>query len=173
MKKQALKFILIPLAAVILLIVIIKLTGEDYYKNKEYTWYVASGVNEGNLLIKGAKIDKIKNDLNKLTYALNKSIKDPETFRTPENKEPTDPPKLKIKGIKENVVTVEVINSEYLTQRMGSTGADEFMAAATFTLTEYDHIKSVNFIFAAGDHATPGLYSRGYFLKYWKVKAAR
>jgi hypothetical protein len=169
MKKQALKFILISIAAVVFLIVIIRLTGEDYYKNKEYTWYVASGANDGNLLIRGAKIDKIKNDLDKLTYALNKSKKDPETFRTPENKEPTDPPKLKIKGIKENVVNVEVINGEYLTQRMGSSGADEFMAAATFTLTEYDHIKGVNFIFKVGDHATPGLYSREYFLKDWKV----
>jgi hypothetical protein len=169
MKKLSVKFILIPITAVILLVVIIRLTGENYYKNKEYTWYVASGADDGNLLIRGAKIDKIKNDLNKLTYALNKSKKDPETFRTPENKEPTDPPKLKIKGIKENVVNVEVINGEYLTQRMGSSGADEFMAAATFTLTEYDHIKSVNFIFEAGDHAVPGLYSREYFLKDWKV----
>jgi hypothetical protein len=169
MKKQALKFILIPIAAVILLFVIIKLIGDDYYKDKEYTWYVASGPNDGNLLIRGAKIDKIKNNLNKLTYALNKSEKDPETFRTPEDKEPTDPPKLKIKGIEGNVVNVEVINGEYLTQRMGSTGADEFMAAATFTLTEYDHIKSVHFIFEAGDHAAPGLYSREYFLKDWKV----
>jgi hypothetical protein len=67
------------------------------------------------------------------------------------------------------VVNVEVINDEYLTQRMGSTGADEFLAVATFTLTEYDHIKFVNFIFELGDHASPGLYSREYFLKNWKV----
>jgi hypothetical protein len=169
MKKQALKFILIPIAAALLFFGIIKLTGEDYYQNKEYTWYAATGAKDNNLLIRGAKIDKIKNNINKLIYALNKSDKGPETFRTPGNKEPTDPPKLKLKGIKENVVNVEVINDEYLTQRMGSTGADEFLAVATFTLTEYDHIKSVRFIFKEGDHAVPGLYSRENFLKNWKA----
>jgi hypothetical protein len=169
MKKKASKYILVTIVAALLIIIIVKLTGQDYYQNKAYTWYVPSGSKDDNLLIRGAKIDKIKNDIKKLIYALNKSKEDPETFRTPENKEPTDPPKLKLKGIEETVVNVEVINHEYLTQRMGSTGADEFLAVATFTLTEYDHIKGVNFIFEVGDHATPGLYSREYFLKNWKV----
>jgi spore germination protein GerM len=169
MKKKTIKYILVTITAALLIIIIVKLTGQDYYQDKEYTWYVASGAKDDNLLIRGTKIDKIKNDINKLIYALNKSKKDPETFRTPENKEPTDLPKLKLKDIKENVVNVEVINHEYLTQRMGSTGADEYLAVATFTLTENDHIKSVNFIFEVGDHASPGLYSREYFLKNWKV----
>jgi hypothetical protein len=73
MKKQALKFILIPIAAALLLFGIIKLTGEDYYKNIEYSWYVATGAKDNNPLVRGAKIDNIKNDINKLIYALNKS----------------------------------------------------------------------------------------------------
>jgi hypothetical protein len=169
MKKRKSKFILGLIVIALLIFIIVKLSGEDYYKNKEYTWYAASGTKDDNLLKRGAKIDQIKNDISKLIFALNKSNKDPETFRTPANKEPTDPPKLKLKGIQENVVTIEIINDEYLTQRMGSTGADEFLAVATFTLTEYDHIKAVNFIFKVGDHAFPGQYSREYFLKYWKV----
>ncbi len=171
MKKRALKlkYILIAIAVALLVIVIIKFTGEDDYNNKEYTWYASSGAQDYNLLIRGTKIDKIKSDINKLIYALNKSKKDPESFRTPITKEPTDPPKLKLKGIRESVVDVEIINDEYLTQRMGSTGADEFLALATFTITEYDHIKSVNFIFKEGDHAVPGIYSREGFLKNWKV----
>jgi hypothetical protein len=42
--------------------------------------------------------------------------------------------------VSEQVVNVEAINDEDLTQRIGSTGAEEFLAAATFTLTEYDNI---------------------------------
>lgn len=91
---------------------------------------------------------------------MNKSEKNPESFRTPENMEPNDPPKLKLLGIKGETVNVEVINDEYLTQRMGSSGAETFLAAATYTLTEHANIKYVNFVFGGGDHAEPGVYSR-------------
>ena len=169
MKKKALTYGALAVVAVLLIIFAVKLIGERDYKNKEYAWYTALGAKDGNLLVRGTKVDKIKNDIYKLIYALNKSEKDPETFRTAENKEPTDPPKLKLRDIKEQVVNVEVINGEYLTQSMGSTGAEEFIAVATFTLTEYDNIKFVNFIFEEGDHAAPGIYSREHFLKNWKV----
>jgi hypothetical protein len=167
--KKAFLYIAVSIVIVLLIIVAVKLSGEKYYESKDYTWYAAIGTKDGDLLIRGAKIDKIKNNINKLIQALNKSNKDPETFRTPKDKEPTSPPKLKLKNIKDQVVNLKVINAEYLTQRMGSTGAEEFLAVATFTLTEYDNIKFVNFIFEEGDHAVPGLYSRQYFLKNWKV----
>jgi len=60
--------------------------------------------------------------------------------------------------------------AEHLTQRMGSTGAEHFLATATFTLIEYDSIKFVNFIFEEGDHAKPGLYSRESFIGNWTIK---
>jgi len=167
--KKALLYIAVLIIIVLLIIVAVKFSGEKYYESKDYTWYTAIGTKDGDLLIRGAKIDKIKNNIHKLIQALNKSKKDPETFRTPLVKEPTGPPKLKLKNIKDQVVNIEVINAEYLTQRMGSTGAEEFLAVATFTLTEYNNIKFVNFIFEEGDHAVPGLYSRQYFLKNWKI----
>jgi hypothetical protein len=147
--KKAFLYIAVSIVIVLLIIVAVKLSGEKYYQSKDYTWYAAIGTKDGDLLIRGAKIDKIKNNINKLIQALNKSNKDPETFRTPKDKEPTSPPKLKLKNIKDQVVNLEVINAEYLTQ--------------------YDNIKFVNFIFEEGDHAVPGLYSRNYFLKNWKV----
>ena len=58
---------------------------------------------------------------------------------------------------------VSIPNSEYLTQRIGSTGAENFMATTTFTLTEMKGIKFVNFKFKEGDHASPGVYSRADF----------
>ena len=167
--KKVLITIAFLIIVVISIIVFLKFSGEINYQDKEYTWYTAIGTKDGDLLIRGTKIDKIKNNINKLIQALNKSKKDPETFRTPKDKETTNPPKLKLKDIKDQVVNIEVINAEYLTQQMGSAGAEEFLAMTTFTLTEYDNIKSVNFIFEAGDHAVPGLYSRNYFLKNWRV----
>jgi len=174
MRKKALIYIVVSIATVVLIIVAVKLAGEKYYeikdyKDKDYTWYVALGAKDYNLLIRGTKINKIRDDIYKLIYALNKSEKDPDTFRTPDDKEPNDPPKLKLKDITGQVVNIEVINDEYLTQRMGTTGAEEFLAVATFTLTEYDNIKFVHFIFEEGDHAAPGLYSREHFLKTWKI----
>ena len=79
------------------------------------------------------------------------------------------PPKLKLIGIAGQVISVEVINDEYLTQRMGSTGAAEFLATATLTLTEYENTKFVDFNFEAGDHANPGMYSREGFLRAGKI----
>jgi hypothetical protein len=91
-------------------------------------------------------------------------------FRTPKDKEPKDPPKLKLINIKGNVANVEVINAEHLTQRMGTSGADHFLAIATFTLTEHKEIKFINFIFEVGDHANPGIYSRENFLENWEIR---
>ncbi len=58
---------------------------------------------------------------------------------------------------------VAIPNSHYLTQNIGSTGAENFMAATTFTLTETKGIKYVNYQFEEGDHASPGVYSRDDF----------
>lgn len=62
-----------------------------------------------------------------------------------------------------DTVFVSIPNSEYLTQKIGSSGAENFMATTTFSLTEMKGIKYVNFKFKAGDHATPGVYSRSDF----------
>lgn len=63
---------------------------------------------------------------------------------------------------------VSIEDSHYLTQQMGSTGSAEYMIMATFTLTELSDIDFVNFSFVAGDHASPGIYSRKYFFDWIK-----
>ncbi len=163
-------YLAVPAALLIIISLIVKFSWKINYESKDYTWNTEVGGKDGDFLIRGKKIDKIKKDINKLISAINKSDKDPEIFRTPSDKEPTDPPKLKLIDIKGQIINVDVINDEYLTQRMGSTGAEEFLAMATFTLTEHDNIKFINFIFEEGDHARPGLYSREKFLKNWKIK---
>lgn len=140
------------------------------YQDQAYTWNARIGGKAGDVLVRGEKIDLIKHDAQTLIAAFNRSGKDPETFRSRENREPLGPPKLKFIDIQIGIVSVEVVNSRYLTQRMGTTGADAFMATATFTLTEHEKIDAVNFIFEEGDHAVPGVYSRAVFKMYWNIE---
>lgn len=60
---------------------------------------------------------------------------------------------------------VQIDSAHYLTSRMGSAGAREYMAIATFTLTEAAGTNYVSFDFEEGDHAGPGVYDRLYFQK--------
>jgi hypothetical protein len=170
MKKKRVIYIIASIAVLILTIIVIILVRKDDFETEDYTWYSDIGSKGEDIIIRGKRIDEIKGDINKLIFAINKSENDPETFRTPKDKEAKDPPKLKLINVEGHTVNVEVINAEYLTQRMGTTGAEHFLAVATFTLTEYNNIKYVNFKFEEGDHAIPGLYSRESFLKTWKIK---
>ncbi len=166
MSKKLLFFIIIFVVIILMISVILNRTGTMNYEDADYTWNAIIGSPDGDELVRGKQIDTISSDINKLICALNKTEQDPETLRAPDD---NAPPKLKFIDITGQTVNVEVINDAYLTQRMGTTGAAVFLAVATFTLTEYDNIKSVNFIFEEGDHAAPGLYSRAQFLKDWKV----
>lgn len=133
--------------------------------DKSYTWTVRyTGGKE--MLVRGKNIDSIKNDARELVAALNGTNADPESFRTPRDKEPTDPPKIAFKQIVKGVADIEVINAEYLTQRMGSSGAQVYLAQVTYTLTENPDIQKVNFMFEEGDHAMPGIYVREDFQNY-------
>ncbi|UKN03457.1 hypothetical protein K6119_08015 [Paracrocinitomix mangrovi] len=62
-----------------------------------------------------------------------------------------------------DAIFVKIQDSKFLTQRMGSTGAYEYMVSATFNLTELPDINFVNFDFEIGDHASPGTYNRNHF----------
>lgn len=75
---------------------------------------------------------------------LNATDADPGSFRTPAEKEPGDPPKVKLMKVENAAAFVQIINAEYLTQRMGSSGAQDYLASVTYTLTENRQIKKVN-----------------------------
>lgn len=76
--------------------------------------------------------------------------------------------KLDFVRLSNDTIFVKIKNSEYLTQGMGTTGADEYMIEATFTLTELSEIQFVNYDFEFGDHASPGTYNRKYYLDWIK-----
>jgi hypothetical protein len=100
-------------------------------------------------------------------HKLNGSDKDPETFAAHED-EPMHlhPPKLKLIKISSDTVYLEVINSYYLTQSMGSAGAEEYITKSGIFLLEIDGINFVDFNFEMGDHAYPGTFSKaGYRIR--------
>lgn len=63
-----------------------------------------------------------------------------------------------------DTIFVKIQDSKYLTQQMGSAGSMDYMITTTFTLTELKDINYVNFSFDYGDHASPGTYSKKYYL---------
>ena len=75
------------------------------------------------------------------------------------------PSKCKIKyvNIVGDTLKIRILDDEYLTEQMGTSGADCYMAETIFTLTENDLIKFVSFEMDYGSHASPGLYSRKHY----------
>lgn len=55
---------------------------------------------------------------------------------------------------------VKIADGEKFTNRIGSTGAYNYLATVVYNLTEMKNIKYVNFDFKEGDHAVPGVFTR-------------
>jgi hypothetical protein len=70
---------------------------------------------------------------------------------------------IELVKISNDTMYVKIPDSKKLTQEMGSTGAENYMASVTYTLTELKNIKFVNFAMKEGDHAGPGIFSRNDF----------
>jgi len=139
--------------------------------NRDHTWYVEDGTADGkDLLVRGSKLKSLKGDINKMIIALNKATFDAEASSAQAEGVPLEPPKLRLQNVAEGIAHVEIISAEYLTQRMGTSGAQNYLAAATYSLTETTGVRGVDFIFPAGEHAMPGVYTRESFKDY-TVKA--
>lgn len=135
--------------------------------NRDHTWYVEYDPGTGkDLLVRGSKIKSVRGDINKMIIALNKTTFEAESANAQGAGVPLEPPKLRLQGVAEGIAHVEIISAEYLTQRMGTSGAQNYLAAATYSLTETPGVQKVDFIFPEGDHAAPGLYTRESFRDY-------
>lgn len=71
---------------------------------------------------------------------------------------------LKYKGISNDTIFLKINKSSYLTQQMGSSGAEAYLAEVTFNMTELDGVSAVGLSFKAGDHAGPAVYTRTDFI---------
>ncbi len=72
---------------------------------------------------------------------------------------------LDFEKVTNDSIFVKIKKSNYLTRQMGSSGAEAYMAEATYNLTEIKGINCVSFQFKEGDHASPGVYTRTDFIK--------
>ena len=80
--------------------------------DNDHIWHVEVGSSaETEALVRGGKIDAIRNDAIKLVVALNGTDKDPGAFRTKGDREPNDPPKVKLLNVKDHTAFLEVINA--------------------------------------------------------------
>jgi hypothetical protein len=73
-------------------------------------------------------------------------------------------PLFKITSVQQHTAFVTILYSRRLTQEIGSTGAQEYLAQITLSLTSVPGIHSVDFDFEEGDHASPGTYDRQRFV---------
>ncbi len=138
--------------------------------DENYIWHAETdAAGNSDTLVRGRKIHQIKNDLNKLVFALNKVVADFEAARAQGDGVKTEFPLIKVRKIEQQTAFVRIENDQYLTESMGSSGAQDYLAEVTYTLTENPGIKSVDFAFNAGDHAMPGLYTRESFADYRTV----
>lgn len=125
-------------------------------------WRVEGTTEAGvDRLVRGAGVDAIKGDLEQIIRELNRVTALAHGSATSDDG--VGPPVLLLREVRAGIAHVEVVDGEYLTQRMGTTGAHYYLTAATFSLTEAPGVRAVDFIFEEGDHAAPGVYTRESF----------
>jgi hypothetical protein len=112
----------------------------DYFWNYEFDTTTSR-----EYLVRGKLLDSIPKSPNELIGILN-----------------LRPGKSKVEyvNIVRDTIIIKILNDEYLTEQMGTFGAECYMAETIYTLTESDLIKFVRFEMDYGTHASPGLYSR-------------
>ena len=71
--------------------------------------------------------------------------------------------KIELKKVSHDTIYVKIPDSKRLANELGNTGAQNYLAAATFTLTELKNVRFVNIEMEPGNHAEPGVYSRDDF----------
>ncbi|HEY0668722.1 MAG TPA: hypothetical protein VGD22_11125 [Sphingobacteriaceae bacterium] len=74
-------------------------------------------------------------------------------------------PQIQLQWIKQEGGTayLRIADATYLTQSMGSAGAEAYISEITFSFTEVKGIDAINLEFTEGDHASPGVYTREQF----------
>lgn len=65
--------------------------------------------------------------------------------------------------ISHDTAFLKIDDAHYLTQQMGSTGSQMYIAGLVYNLTENPDVHFVNMNFEEGDHAQPGTFSRETF----------
>ncbi len=112
----------------------------------KFYWFTDyDSISNREFLVKGTFLDSIGKSPNQLIEILNKR-----------NSEP----KIEFIDLTNDTIIIKITNDEFLSERMGSTGAECFLAETVFTLTENKTIKFVNIEMDYDSHGIPGTYQR-------------
>ena len=118
----------------------------DTKRISDYFWHsYFDTITNREYLTRGKMLDSIAKSPNELIEILNMRLS-----------------KCKIEYVEiiGDTLKIRVLEDEYLTEQMGTSGADCYMAETIYTLTENDLIQFVRFEMDYGSHADPGLYCR-------------
>lgn len=77
--------------------------------------------------------------------------------------------KLEKSRIGHDTLYAAIRDADYLTEQMGSTGAEQYIADAVLNLTAVPEIRFVRIDFEEGSHASPDVWSRDSFAGYKEV----
>jgi hypothetical protein len=119
---------------------------DDTLRISEYYWKaVYDTIANKEYLIRGKMLDSISKTHNELIGILN--------LRKPICK-------IDYIGLDGDTIRIKILEDEYLSEQMGTSGAENYIGETIYTLTENDSIKYVRIEMNYGSHANPGLYSR-------------
>ncbi len=135
--------------------------------DRSHVWRVEGG--DGLTLVRGKRIDEIRKDAGEIVRAINTVLNG--IALQGERLAPGEAPlKIRLTGVRDGIARVEVSGGDFLSERMGTSGAWNWLAAATFTLTEIPGVNAVEFVFEEGSHAEPGVYRRAGFREFTIVR---
>ena len=69
-------------------------------------------------------------------------------------------------ALRKDTLHLKISNSEYLTNQMGSSGPNQYIAQAVINLVSVPGVKYVHIDYKEGSHAAPGTWSRKNFPGY-------
>lgn len=82
-------------------------------------------------------------------------------------------PGLALEGMDGDSAVVSLARANEVTEQMGSTGAQCYLAGVTFSLTSFESIDHVRFDIKEGSHGGPGRYDRADFVYFLPLELAQ
>jgi hypothetical protein len=117
----------------------------------------------------GVDLESEENLHMKKMFAISKDSLSAENMVNRLNKEYPEV-QIRYRYVSHDTIFLKIDKSVYLTQQMGSTGAEAYLATVTYNMTELNGINAVDINFKMGDHAEPGVYTRTDFVHETKNK---
>jgi hypothetical protein len=129
-----------------------------FHDEKPALWACDEGANQGVRVkeLPSASPETMIQELNDWFKALNPEY---------------ESPGLALEGMDGDTAVVSLAQANVVTEQMGSTGAQCYLAGVTFSLTSFESIDHVRFDIKEGSHGGPGRYDRADFVYFLPLEA--